>query len=318
MPEIPGIEHAITSNEALELPQLPRHIIIVGGGYIARRIRQYLPGTRGRGHPGHPRRGGAPRLRRRRPRRYRQGDAASAASSIHTRTEIDAHRQDPGRHHRASPKAGGELSADIVMYATGRKPNTRGIGLEEVGGEAARRRRASMVDEWSQTSVPNIYAHRRRHRPAQPHAGGDRRRPRHGRDALQPQSDDELDHENVADGHVQPAADRHGRPHRARGARSAASRRDLSRALPADEEHAVGPRGTDHDEAGRRPADTARARQSHGRRRAPEIIQGLAVAIICGATKQQFDRTMAMHPTAAEEFVTMRDKVPDPQDEAAE
>jgi glutathione reductase (NADPH) len=51
---------------------------------------------------------------------------------------------------------------------------------------------------------------------------------------------------------------------------------------------------------------------------APEIVQCLAVAVICGATKQQFDATMAVHPTAAEEFVTMRDKVPEPQKEAAE
>jgi len=50
----------------------------------------------------------------------------------------------------------------------------------------------------------------------------------------------------------------------------------------------------------------------------PEIVQCLAVAIICGATKQQFDATMAVHPTAAEEFVTMRDKVPEPQKEAAD
>jgi glutathione reductase (NADPH) len=45
---------------------------------------------------------------------------------------------------------------------------------------------------------------------------------------------------------------------------------------------------------------------------APEIIQGLAVALKCGATKAQFDATVGIHPTAAEEFVTMRDPVPDP------
>ena len=44
---------------------------------------------------------------------------------------------------------------------------------------------------------------------------------------------------------------------------------------------------------------------------APEIIQGIAIAIQCGATKAQFDRTVGIHPTAAEEFVTMRDPVPD-------
>jgi glutathione reductase (NADPH) len=45
---------------------------------------------------------------------------------------------------------------------------------------------------------------------------------------------------------------------------------------------------------------------------APEIIQGLAIAMNCGATKQHFDRTIGLHPSAAEEFVTMRDKLPDP------
>jgi glutathione reductase (NADPH) len=52
---------------------------------------------------------------------------------------------------------------------------------------------------------------------------------------------------------------------------------------------------------------------------APEIVQGLAIAMNCGATKRQFDRTIGLHPSAAEEFVTMRDKVPDPiQRQAAE
>jgi glutathione reductase (NADPH) len=51
---------------------------------------------------------------------------------------------------------------------------------------------------------------------------------------------------------------------------------------------------------------------------APEIIQGLAIALKCGATKKQFDQTVGIHPSAAEEFVTMRDKLPDPQAKAAE
>jgi glutathione reductase (NADPH) len=43
---------------------------------------------------------------------------------------------------------------------------------------------------------------------------------------------------------------------------------------------------------------------------APEIVQGLAIALRCGATKAQFDATIGIHPTAAEEFVTMREKRP--------
>jgi glutathione reductase (NADPH) len=46
---------------------------------------------------------------------------------------------------------------------------------------------------------------------------------------------------------------------------------------------------------------------------APEIIQGLAIALKCGATKRQFDMTIGIHPSAAEEFVTMREKAPEPQ-----
>jgi glutathione reductase (NADPH) len=51
---------------------------------------------------------------------------------------------------------------------------------------------------------------------------------------------------------------------------------------------------------------------------APEIIQGLAVALKCGATKAQFDSTIGIHPTAAEEFVTMRDPVPEPDADTEE
>ncbi|HXA71565.1 MAG TPA: FAD-dependent oxidoreductase, partial [Stellaceae bacterium] len=52
-------------------------------------------------------------------------------------------------------------------------------------------------------------------------------------------------------------------------------------------------------------------------RDAPEITQGLAIALQCGATKRQFDRTIGIHPTAAEEFVTLRDKLPEPKAEIA-
>jgi glutathione reductase (NADPH) len=51
---------------------------------------------------------------------------------------------------------------------------------------------------------------------------------------------------------------------------------------------------------------------------AGEIVQGLAVALKCGATKAQFDATVGIHPTAAEEFVTMREPVPEPAAQAAE
>ena len=51
---------------------------------------------------------------------------------------------------------------------------------------------------------------------------------------------------------------------------------------------------------------------------APEIIQGVAIGLVCGATKAQFDATVAIHPSAAEEFVTMREKWTPPAAKAAE
>ena len=48
------------------------------------------------------------------------------------------------------------------------------------------------------------------------------------------------------------------------------------------------------------------------------LFRSLAIAVKCGATKKQFDQTVGIHPTAAEEFVTMRDKLPDPIAQAAE
>jgi len=51
---------------------------------------------------------------------------------------------------------------------------------------------------------------------------------------------------------------------------------------------------------------------------APEIVQGFAVAVRCGATKAQLDTTVGIHPTAAEELVTMRDKRPDPVDQSGD
>ena len=71
-------------------------------------------------------------------------------------------------------------------------------------------------------------------------------------------------------------------------------------------------------EARRRPPRPIACWLPHGGADAPEIVQGLAVAVKCGATKRQFDQTVGIHPTAAEEFVTMREKTVRPTELAAE
>ncbi|HEX7968085.1 MAG TPA: FAD-dependent oxidoreductase, partial [Stellaceae bacterium] len=155
LPAIPGIEHAITSNEALDLPTLPRRIVIVGGSYIAVEFAGIFQGLgaevtlviRGedllRGFDDDLRVALAQELRRR-------GIDIRARTQI---TRID--KMDHG--YDVTTAQGDVLSADLVMYATGRRPNTRGLGLDAAGvrlNEAG----AVIVDEWSRSMVPHIYA----------------------------------------------------------------------------------------------------------------------------------------------------------------
>src|SRR5690349_7328308 len=154
LPAIPGIEHAITSNEALDLPALPRRIVIVGGGYIAVEFAGIFQGLgaevcliiRGdellRGFDDDVRVALAQELRAR-------------GIDIRARTQI-ARIEKHGHGCELCTTEGGTLSADLVMYATGRRPNTRGIGLEEAGVRL-NEKSAVVVNEWSRTAVPHIY-----------------------------------------------------------------------------------------------------------------------------------------------------------------
>src|SRR4029077_17061246 len=76
---------------------------------------------------------------------------------IHTRPQVARIEKAPREGYTVFTTAGQEISADLVMYATGRGPNTRGLGLDEVGVKADDKG-AVLVDEWQKTSVPNIYA----------------------------------------------------------------------------------------------------------------------------------------------------------------
>ena len=314
MPHTPGIEHVITSNEALNLPQLPRRIVIVGGGYIALEFANIFSTLKAHvtlvirgeevltGFDDDVRVDIAKEMRQR-------------GVEIHTRTEIERIVQtDDG--FTAHTKAGAMLSADVVMYATGRKPNTKGFGLHEVGVKLHVDGRA-LVDEWSKTSVPNIYAigdvtDRLNLTPVAIAEG------RAIAETLYNNNPMSISHENVATAvFSQPPVGTVGlteREARRRGHTLDVYRarfKPMKNTLSGREERTMMKLVVD------RPTQKVLGVHMVGID-APEIVQCLAVAIICGATKQQFDRTMAVHPTAAEEFVTMRDKVPEPQKEAAE
>ena len=314
MPHIPGIEHVITSNEALDLPKLPRHIIIVGGGYIALEFANIFSGLKAEvtliirgeevltGFDDDVRVDIAKEMRQR-------------GVTIHTRTELARIDKLEGGF-TVHTTAGAELSAELVMYATGRKPNIKNLGLAEIGVKLHKDGRV-LVDEWSKTSVPNIYAigdvtDRLNLTPVAIAEG------RAIAETLYNNNPMKISHENVATAvFSQPPIGTVGlseREARKRGHTLDIYRarfRPMKNTLSGREERTMMKLVVD------RPTQKVLGIHMVGID-APEIVQCLAVAVICGATKQQFDATMAVHPTAAEEFVTMRDKVPEPQKEAAE
>src|SRR4030088_1545746 len=155
VPNLPGIEHVISSNEALDLPSLPRRIVIVGGGYIAVEFAGIFNGFGSE----------VVELIRREDLLYGFDDDIRIALAqemrgrgveIHARTQV-ARIEKEAHGYSVYTTIGQEFSADVVMYATGRNPNTKGLGLAEIGVETVGNG-AVVVDEWSCSSVPNIYA----------------------------------------------------------------------------------------------------------------------------------------------------------------
>ncbi len=155
VPDVPGIEHAITSNEAFELPELPKSIMIVGGGYIAVEFASIFNGLgvetilayRGaqilRGFDMHVREGLAEEM-------HNNGIKVCLATQPKIIEKVAG-----GLNVTCSDDMQMEVGA--LMYATGRLPNVEGLGLENVGIELGTRGEIP-VDEYSRTSCPSIFA----------------------------------------------------------------------------------------------------------------------------------------------------------------
>jgi len=309
MPAIPGIEHAITSNEALDLPRLPRRIVIVGGGYIAVEFAGIFHGLGAevtlviraeellRGFDDDIRVTLAQELRNR-------GIAIRARTDV---ARIDKH----GHGLDLSFANGDRLSADLVMYATGRHPNTRGLGLEAVGVRLGKAN-AVMVDEWSRSAVPHIYAvgdvtDRLNLTPVAIAEG------RALAETLFNNNPISIDHANVPTAvFSQPPVGTVGLTERAAREKYGAINVYRTRFRPMKNTLSGREEGTMMKLIVDCRSDRVLGCHMLGAD-APEIIQGLAIAVKCGATKRQFDQTIGIHPTAAEEFVTMREKLPDPK-----
>jgi glutathione reductase (NADPH) len=304
-PDLPGIEHTITSDEAFQLQDLPPRVAVVGGGYIACEFAGIFNGLgskvtqiyRGnavlRGFDGDVRRVLGGELRKKGIDLRLETDVAGISK---TEAGLELGLQD-----------GQVVTVDLVLYATGRVPNVRGLGLEEAGVEVRPDGRI-VVDELSRTSVDHIYAvgdvtSRVNLTPVAIYEGhafadtvfGGRERP--------------VNHEFVPSavfsqppvgtvGFSEEGAVHHVGPvdiylAEFRPMKHTLSGRDEKMMIKLVVEsatqqvvgvHIVGPD-------------------------APEIVQGFAVAVKSGLTKEQFDSTIGIHPTAAEELVTMRKPV---------
>lgn len=303
-PDIPGADLGITSDQAFHLDALPRRVVVIGGGYIAVEFASIFNGL-----------GVATTLLHRGARLLRGfdedlGKVLAEELAQHGVTlaldETPAGLARDGDGLRVLLGSGRSISTDLVMFATGRLPNIAGLGLAEAGVKLAKNG-AVEVDDFYCSSVPSIHAigdviDRVQLTPVALAEGMALARTLFKNDPAK------LDYTNIPTAvfshpHIgsvglseAEAREKHGavdvyrsrfRPLKATLSGSAEQvfmklvvARDSGRVLGA---HMVGA------EAG-------------------EIIQGLAVALNCGATKAQFDATLGIHPTTAEEFVTLRNK----------
>jgi glutathione reductase (NADPH) len=303
VPDIPGRELAVTSNEMFHLPALPRRALIVGGGFIACEFAGIL---RGLGVEVAQWYRGGQILRGFDDEARGHVAAAMAEKGIGIRLNTDVARleQAPGGI-RAVAQDGTSAEFDLVLYATGRLPNARGLGLEALGVELDDLG-AVVVDEWSQTAVPSVYAvgdvtNRVNLTPVAIREG-------HAfADTVFRGVPTRFDHVNIASAvFTQPEL----------GTVGMTEEQAKAAGLGPVEVYSASFRPMKTLFAGREDRMLMKLLVAQDSRRvlgchivgegASEMVQLAAVAIGMGATKEDFDRTVAVHPTAAEELVTMR------------
>ena len=302
-PAIPGAELAITSNETFFLPALPQRIAVVGGGYIAVEFASIFNGM-----------GAATALIYRGASILRgfdreigsvlAGEMQKKGVRLTLNANITSIARD-GNSLRAMLDDGTTLAADSILFATGRAPATHNLGLE-AAGVTLDDQGAIAVDRYSRSTVPSIYA------------VGDVT----DRVNLTPVAIAEgmavantlfngrptaLDYENIPTAiFADPNVACVGLSEDA--ARSRLGDIDVYATRFRPLKHTLS--GSDEQTFMKLVVDRASHRVVGAHMigaEAGEIMQGIAIAIKCGATKDQFDATIGIHPTAAEEFVTLRE-----------
>jgi glutathione reductase (NADPH) len=309
MPQgLPGLDLGISSNEAFLLEQLPRRILIVGGGYVALEFANIFHGL-----------GVDTRIVHRGDRMLRGFDddlrahlhieserAGIKLTMRATLTRIAKH----GDALRVTLSTGEHVDTDQVLFATGRHPNTRGLGLERAGVRVDQDG-AVVVNEYSQSSVESVYAigdvtNRVNLTPVAIRDG-------HAfADTVYNQRPTPVDHRSV------PSAVFSRPPIGTVGLGEGDARlshadvhvyrtnfRPMRNIISGNQERTLMKLVVD--------GQTDQLLGVHiAGEDAPEIVQLAAVAVKAGITKTQWDSTLALHPTAAEELVLMRERVAAP------
>ncbi|GIZ13952.1 glutathione-disulfide reductase [Pseudomonas sp. NCCP-436] len=307
IPDIPGHEHAISSNEVFFLPDLPRRILVVGGGYIAVEFASIFQGLGAQ----------ASLLYRgelflrgfdRAVREHLRDELVRKGLDLQFNADVASIEKRAGGSLAATLKDGRIIETDCVFYATGRRPMLDDLGLENVDIQLDSRGYIE-VDEAFRTSTPSILAlgdviGRVQLTPVALAEGMAVARKLFKPDEYR-QPDYELiptavfslpnigtvgltEEQALEKGHRVRIFESRFRPMKLT-LTDDAERTLMKLVVDADDDrvlgcHMVGP------EAG-------------------EIVQGLAIALRAGATKRVFDETIGVHPSAAEEFVTMRTAV---------
>jgi glutathione reductase (NADPH) len=311
---IPGIEHAISSNEAFYLPRLPAHVVVQGGGYIALEFAGIFAGLgshvtviyRGENIL----RGFDDEVRS-----HVRSDMEKRGIKVVTGCKIAAIKK-AGDRFSVQLSNGFQQTTDCTMFATGRTPNIAKLGLKEVGVEISKNGGIG-VDEYSRTSVASIYAigdvtNRVNLTPVAIREGAAFSETVFGGKPTV------VDHTNVPTAvFSDPEVGAVGLTETQ--ARAELKRTDVYRAMFKPLKATLSGRDTTVLLKLVVDGETDRVVGCHiVGEAAAEMIQIATIAVKMRATKADFDATMALHPTMAEELVTMRQKSASYAREAAE
>jgi glutathione reductase (NADPH) len=303
-PEIPGIEYSIDSNEVFSMETFPEDVVVVGGGYIAVEFAGIFNGLGANTHLLYR---GDQILRGfdNEVRSYVTNEISKSGVKISHNTDVSAIEKLSNGRIRCLLNNGSSVECDTVLYATGRRPKTDNLGLESLGVNL-RKDGTIITDDKFETNIPGVFA-----------LGDVIGTPALTPVALQQgmvfvdqqfgEGKRSIDYSMIPTAvFCQPNIGTVGM-----------TEEEALEAHPCDLDiytsefkplkHTI----TGADERTlmklivRRSDDRVIGAHMVGAE-AGEIIQGIAVAMIAGATKAHFDSTLGIHPTAAEEFVTMR------------